>query len=232
MGTERVRPNRTAAAQEKPKLPLANRPKFGKKEPLQIVASGLAVIGRSSMQSVLLQRSEGGALGLGGGGFLTGRGQANALTRATAILAGLFFLTSIGLTLLARYNQGPEVTFQSITPAEPPAGGAGKPAQSKGSILDQLKRLEGGTSAPPALPEGTVPQTMSLPEAGEEAPEQTNSIMQIAPPKGPLPSLKEPATPLATLPAQSGADSAVPLAPAPKPAPFKAAPPASEPWAK
>jgi preprotein translocase subunit SecG len=248
MGTERVRPNRTAAAQEKPKLPLANRPKFGKKEPLQIVASGLAVIGRSSMQSVLivvhlmiivmliatvlLQRSEGGALGLGGGGFLTGRGQANALTRATAILAGLFFLTSIGLTLLARYNQGPEVTFQSITPAEPPAGGAGKPAQSKGSILDQLKRLEGGPSAPPALPEGTVPQTMSLPEAGEEAPEQTNSIMQIAPPKGPLPSLKEPATPLATLPAQSGADSAVPLAPAPKPAPFKAAPPASEPWAK
>ena len=46
---------------------------------------------------VLLQRSEGGALGIGGGGgggFFTGRGQANALTRATAILATIFFITS------------------------------------------------------------------------------------------------------------------------------------------
>ncbi|MGH6858496.1 MAG: preprotein translocase subunit SecG, partial [Methylocella sp.] len=44
---------------------------------------------------VLLQRSEGGALGVGGaGGFMTGRGQASALTRATAVLAALFFATS------------------------------------------------------------------------------------------------------------------------------------------
>src|SRR3954471_20193037 len=56
---------------------------------------------------VLLQRSEGGALGVGGGGgFMTGRGQANALTRATAILAALFFITSLGLTLLANFNRG------------------------------------------------------------------------------------------------------------------------------
>ena len=42
---------------------------------------------------VLLQRSEGGALGTGGGtgSFMTGRGQANALSRATAILGALFF---------------------------------------------------------------------------------------------------------------------------------------------
>ena len=48
---------------------------------------------------VLLQRSEGGGLGMGGGGgmsgFLTGRATANVLTRATAVLAGLFMLTSI-----------------------------------------------------------------------------------------------------------------------------------------
>ena len=57
---------------------------------------------------VLLQRSEGGGLGIGGGGggggmggFLTGRGTANLLTRATAVLAGGFMLTSIGLTILA-----------------------------------------------------------------------------------------------------------------------------------
>ena len=55
---------------------------------------------------VLLQRSEGGALGIGGGGgggmggFLTGRGTANLLTRTTAVLAACFFVTSLGLTLL------------------------------------------------------------------------------------------------------------------------------------
>ncbi|HCL48814.1 MAG TPA: preprotein translocase subunit SecG [Rhodobiaceae bacterium] len=51
---------------------------------------------------VLLQRSEGGALGIGGGndGMMSARGLGSALTRATAILAGVFFLTSIGLTVL------------------------------------------------------------------------------------------------------------------------------------
>jgi preprotein translocase subunit SecG len=55
---------------------------------------------------VLLQRSEGGALGIGGsgggmGGFLTGRGTANLLTRTTAGLAAAFMVTSMTLTLLA-----------------------------------------------------------------------------------------------------------------------------------
>ena len=51
---------------------------------------------------VLVQRSEGGALGMGGGGgFMTARGQANLLTRTTAILAALFFLTSIVLAFLS-----------------------------------------------------------------------------------------------------------------------------------
>ena len=57
---------------------------------------------------VLLQRSEGGGLGIGGGsGFMTARGAANALTRATAILAAAFFITSLGLSLLARYSDRP-----------------------------------------------------------------------------------------------------------------------------
>ena len=54
---------------------------------------------------VLLQRSEGGGLGIGGGsGFMTARGAANALTRATAILAAAFFLTSLALSIIARYG--------------------------------------------------------------------------------------------------------------------------------
>ncbi len=63
---------------------------------------------------VLLQRSEGGALGMGGGsgGFFTGRGQANALTRATAILATLFFITSLALTIHASYTRSQKSIFE------------------------------------------------------------------------------------------------------------------------
>lgn len=57
---------------------------------------------------VLIQRSEGGGLGIGGGsGFMSARGAANALTRTTAILAALFFVTSLGLGLLSRYQAKP-----------------------------------------------------------------------------------------------------------------------------
>ena len=53
---------------------------------------------------VLLQRSEGGALGIGGGGaggFMTGRSAGNALTKTTAVLAASFFATSLMLSILA-----------------------------------------------------------------------------------------------------------------------------------
>jgi protein translocase SecG subunit len=53
---------------------------------------------------VLLQKSEGGALGMGGGGmsgFMTGRSTANVLTRTTMILAVLFFVTSLALVLVS-----------------------------------------------------------------------------------------------------------------------------------
>lgn len=66
---------------------------------------------------ILLQRSEGGALGIGGGGgggFMTGRGTANALTRLTAMLALGFFITSILLTVLARVDHGNRLTIDSL----------------------------------------------------------------------------------------------------------------------
>ena len=59
---------------------------------------------------VLLQKSEGGALGMGGGGmsgFMTGRSTANLLTRTTAVLAGLFFLSSILLVVLSNAGRAP-----------------------------------------------------------------------------------------------------------------------------
>ena len=103
---------------------------------------------------VLWQRSEGGALGIGGGGggFLTGRGTANLLTRMTAILAAGFFLTSITLTLISRHP-GPagSILDRQVAPAAAPetpaAPGAAAPAAPgapatdtpRGGILDKLK---------------------------------------------------------------------------------------------
>jgi preprotein translocase subunit SecG len=101
---------------------------------------------------VLLQRSEGGALGIGGGGggFMTGRGASNLLTRTTAILAGLFFLTSIGLTLIAMHSGralspldvgGKGGAPASSGPAAP--GGATQEAPkepSRGGVLDSLEK--------------------------------------------------------------------------------------------
>jgi preprotein translocase subunit SecG len=105
---------------------------------------------------VLLQRSEGGALGVGGGGgFMTGRGQANVLTRATSILAALFFATSLGLTFLAGMNRPPEIVFE----AKPePAKGEEPSEPAQGNLLDQLLQMEQTSPAPaPTQPEAQKP---------------------------------------------------------------------------
>ena len=58
--------------------------------------------------TVLLQKSEGGGLGMGGGaGFMSSRGTANLLTRTTAVLAVGFFVTSLLLSWLASYDRKP-----------------------------------------------------------------------------------------------------------------------------
>ena len=79
--------------------------------------------------SVLLQRSEGGGLGIGGSqsGFMTARGTANLMSRATAILAACFFATSIGLAIIAGAGTSSESIVDEVissTPTEPvaPAG--------------------------------------------------------------------------------------------------------------
>ncbi|MES2711478.1 MAG: preprotein translocase subunit SecG [Pseudomonadota bacterium] len=77
---------------------------------------------------VLLQRSEGGGLGVGSsqgmGGFMSGRGTANLLTRTTAILGTLFFILSIALALV---NRG-SVQQRSILDSPPPAAAPAAPA--------------------------------------------------------------------------------------------------------
>ena len=95
--------------------------------------------------TVLLQKSEGGGLGMGGGaGFMSSRGTANLLSRTTAVLAVGFFITSLFLSWLASYDRKPS----SIIGGEPasqtqPAGPATpiSPPQG-GGILDSLKKSD------------------------------------------------------------------------------------------
>lgn len=76
---------------------------------------------------VLLQRSEGGGLGIGGGSggmgsFMTARGTANLLTRATAVLAACFMGTSIVLAILAGgHSQPSAIVDNEPLGAESPA---------------------------------------------------------------------------------------------------------------
>ncbi|MDS7597119.1 preprotein translocase subunit SecG [Agrobacterium tumefaciens] len=108
---------------------------------------------------VLIQRSEGGGLGIGGGsGFMSARGTANALTRTTGILAALFFLTSLGLGLLTRYEARPTDILNRI----PATQGQGN------GILDTLGPAT-TTPAAPAPADNGVPSTSQAPAAGGAA---------------------------------------------------------------
>jgi preprotein translocase subunit SecG len=106
---------------------------------------------------VLLQRSEGGALGIGGSNaFLSSRGQGNVLTRATTILGITFFLTSVALTVLTRLQPPPSAILNNVptvaAPATAPGGTA--PSSTAGTI----------NLAPPPLvpgPAGGSPLTPS-----------------------------------------------------------------------
>ena len=83
---------------------------------------------------ILLQRSEGGGLGIGGsggggmGGLMSGRGTHNLLTRSTAILAVCFMLTSIGLALLS-INSGERRSIIDELPTEQQAPVEAPPAE-------------------------------------------------------------------------------------------------------
>ena len=104
--------------------------------------------------AVLLQKSEGGGLGMGGGaGFMSSRGTANLLTRTTAVLAVGFFITSLFLSWLASYERKPS---SIVAPASQtaPAGGA-TPVQppTSGGVLDTLKKVDEQQQKAPPAPE-------------------------------------------------------------------------------
>ena len=134
---------------------------------------------------VLLQRSEGGGLGIGGGsGFMTARGAANALTRATAILAAAFFVTSLTLSIIARYGEKP-IDILDRVPAT--SDGAGK------GVLNQLP----GTATPAPASKATP-----TPPSGNDAATKPPATAPVtAPAAG------------STAPASNGATNTAPAAP-------------------
>ena len=112
---------------------------------------------------ILLQRSEGGALGIGGGsgGFMTARGSANLLTRTTAILATLFFATAIGLTVLSEFDRGTSGILERAV--------QGTDQTAPTSVLDARNSLQGGTTSDlpvpatdPTAPAGADPVTEDI----------------------------------------------------------------------
>ena len=106
---------------------------------------------------VLIQRSEGGGLGIGSsqgmGGFMTGRGTANLLTRTTAILATIFMLLSLTLALLNRGTGGVGRSLLDVPPAAAPAPAVpGAAPGTSPAIPGTPPGAAGGPAAPGTLP--------------------------------------------------------------------------------
>src|ERR1700754_4421603 len=104
--------------------------------------------------AVLLQKSEGGGLGMGGGaGFMSSRGTANLLTRTTAVLAVGFFATSLLLSWLASYERAPASLVQPTSQSQPAAGGTPATPPTSGGILDSLKKSDEQQNQAPSPPQ-------------------------------------------------------------------------------
>ena len=135
---------------------------------LQIIVA-LALVG-----VILLQRSEGGALGMGGGpgGFMTARGAGDLLTRTTAILAALFFGLALTLTLVSGKLRGgnsvvDRIRVDSLSPeALKPAAPAVPAPTTETAPAPQ------GAPAPaaPSVFEAPRPQVNTAPAARPAAP--------------------------------------------------------------
>ena len=167
---------------------------------------------------ILLQRSEGGALGMGGGpsGFMTARGAGDLLTRTTSVLAGVFFLLCLLLTVVqARVHGGGSVVdrlkvqglapdaLTQIKPHAAPAAEPAAPAGGAGSAAD----IGVVTPPPGASFEAPRPEVHTVPAAGpapggpssqanprsssllgvQTAPQSSPTVAPLAPPKAAQP---------------------------------------------
>lgn len=107
----------------------------------------LLILALALIGVVLLQRSEGGGLGMGAGGVMTGRGQATALSRATWWIGGAFMAASLLMTVIAAENAGTGSVVDRVG-----AGGAAEepalPDLGEGSLLPPAEGEADGAAAP------------------------------------------------------------------------------------
>ena len=132
---------------------------------LGILLAILIVICVALIGVILLQQSEGGALGMGGGqtGFMSTRGAGDLLTRTTWILAGLFFVMCLLLTIVSNH------------------------IKASGSVVDKLKN--DAATAPPATPKAPPASAFDAPKPQVEAPAadpfgNLSGAKPVAPPAG------------------------------------------------
>lgn len=152
---------------------------------------------------VLLQRSEGGGLGLGGGGggVMTGRQAANALSRATWLLATGFLITSVALTVIAARNSAGGSVVDRL-------GGPAPASQAPASNLPTLPSY----SPPPGVGQPVLPPGATAP-AADTAPAAAATVepaLGTGAPDAEPATAPAPATVTAPVPAQ-------PAIPAPAP---------------
>lgn len=158
---------------------------------------------------VLMQRSEGGALGMGGGSgsMISGRGAANVLARGTSILGAVFFITSISLTLLAGGARGPKSVVDAPTSS---------PLAPITEMFDRLTKANAKpapppTPAPAAILQPPAVSAPAVPPAGEVVPAPDSVVQRAAP----LPEIPP-------APATAAAAAPKPIGPAPAAAPAAA----------
>ena len=147
---------------------------------------------------ILLQRSEGGGLGMGSSAnsFMSVRGTANMLTRTTAILAALFFAAAIGLTLLNGSNRTSDTILQNA------ASSTNKPT----NILDELNATQKQNTPAPATGATPAPGASTTPTP---APTTTAPANQDAPNVA-LPAANDSSATSSTTPPTSGTSTTSP----------------------
>ncbi len=125
-----------------------------------ILLVAIIIVSLAMTALVLLQRSEGGALGMGGGpsGFMTARGAGNLLTKSTWIAAALFFLLAVGLTVAGNISRG----SSSVVDAD----GVGALVQPTPT---ETEGVDVQPAAPPTALPGQAPAAPTLDDLDAEA---------------------------------------------------------------
>lgn len=108
----------------------------------------LLILALALIGVVLLQRSEGGGLGMGAGGVMTGRGQATALSRATWWLGGAFMVACLLMTVIAAENAGTGSVVDRVQAGEATEEEPALPDLGEGSLLPPGAEGAGGDAAP------------------------------------------------------------------------------------